>query len=172
MDRARDRGRTAALALALAIVPAAGACNPFASRYARNGQVEMHGDGATMAAQWNGALVASADPGAASSITGAVAATPGLDGASTYVHVSVASAPPGAAYAWRLREGPCGGGGRVVGAANAYGPLAANEQGRAAGTATLPLRLTPGARYHVHVGAAAGEPDRAVACGDLTPPTR
>ncbi len=169
MDRSRGVGiagvaPTALLALA--------ACNPFVMRYPEDRAVKLHADGATMASQWNGVLVAAAVRGGATPITGAVAASPGLDGTTTYVHISLASGTPAHVHPWQLREGPCGGGGGVVGPAAAYGPLSVNEQGRAAGAATVPLRLSPGARYHVRVGASAADPDTVVACGDLTPPTR
>ena len=132
----------------------------------------MHADAATMAAQWNGVLAPSAGRGGATPLTGTVAATPGLDATSTYVHVSLAGAPPGAAYPWQLREGACGGSGAAVGTAGAYGALTVNEQGRAAAAATLPFRLSPRARYHVRVGGAAATPEAVVACGELTSPTR
>ena len=164
MDRPRGR-RLAGAALTTLPLTMLAACNPFVAHYRADPAVEMHRDGATMASQWNGTL-------AAPPLTGVVTAPPGLDGTSTYVSVSLASAPPGAAYPWQLREGACGGSGAVVGAASAYTALAVNEQGRAAAAATLPLRLAPGAHYNVRVGASAADPAAAVACTDLTPPTR
>jgi hypothetical protein len=152
----------------LLTLSALAACTP----YRRDPAVELHPDGARVASQWNGALAPPAGRGGAGALTGVVTATPGLDGTSTYVHVTLAGAPPGAAYPWQLREGPCGGSGPVVGTAGAYGPLAVNDQGRATAAATVPLRLGPGARYHVRVSASAADSGTVVACGDLSPPTR
>lgn len=174
---ARSRGPAIAAALtsstlvmSLLVMSLLGACNPFVTPYKRDPAVELHREGETMAAQWNGTLAATPGSGTAA-LSGVVTATPGLDGASTYVSVTLASAPPGAAYPWQLREGACGGSGGVVGPAGAYGPLAVNAQGRAAASATVPLRLSPGASYHVRLGGAA-TPEPAVACADLTRPTR
>jgi hypothetical protein len=171
MDRPRGLVLVGAALTTLTLATLA-ACNPFVTSYRRDPAVRLHRDGATMPSQWNAVLAPRAERGGATPLTGAVAATPGLDGTSTYVHVSLASAAPGAAYPWQLREGPCGGRGAVVGAAGAYGTLGVNDQGRAAAAATVPLRLAPGARYHVRLGASAADPATVVACGDLTPPTR
>ena len=154
------------LALPLALM----ACNPFMRPYHGDPAVQMRRDGDTMASQWNGTLAPAGSAGAA--LTGLVTASPGLDGASTYVSVTLASAPAGASYPWQLREGDCAGNGGVVGAANAYGPLAVNDQGRASGSATLAVRLSPVARYHVRLGAPSAVGAPAVACADLTAPTR
>ena len=86
--------------------------------------------------------------------------------------MSLAGAPPGAAYPWQLREGPCGGTGGVVGSASTLGVLSVNDEGRAAAAATVPHRLSPAGRYHVRVGASAADPGTVLACGDLTPPSR
>jgi hypothetical protein len=171
MDRPRGLVIAFAVPSTLTLLTLA-ACNPFVTPYRRDPAVQLHRDGDTMASQWNGVLVPPAGRGGATPLTGAVATTPGLDGTSTYVHVSLAGAPAGAAYPWQLREGPCGGSGAVVGPAAAYGALAVNEQGRAAAAATMPLHLAPNTRYHVRVGASAADPQTVVACGDLTPPTR
>ena len=146
------------------------ACNPFVRPYRGDPAVQMRNDGDTMASQWNGTLAPAGSGGA--TLTGLVTATPGLDGASTYVSVTLASAPVGASYPWQLREGDCASNGGVVGAANAYGPLAVNDQGRASGSATLAVRLSPVARYHVRLGAPPSGGTPAVACADLTAPTR
>ena len=154
-----------------ALLLALAACNPFVRPYRGDPAVQMRHDGDTMASQWNGTLAAPAGTGAAR-LTGMVTATPGLEGTSTYVSVTLATAPPGASYAWQLREGACAGNGPIVGASNAYGPIAVNEQGRGAGSATLAVRLTPVARYHVRLGPQADGGSTAIACADLTPPTR
>ena len=174
MDRTRGRVIAGAALSALSAVTllTLAACNPFVARYREDPKVQMHADGATVAAQWNGVLAPPAGRGGPVPFTGAVAATPGLDGTSTYVHVSLAGAPPGAAYRWQLREGPCAGSGAVVGTAGAYGALTVNEQGRAAAAATVPLRLSAGARYHVRVSASSADPETLAACGELTSPTR
>jgi hypothetical protein len=171
MDRPRALVTACASRTGLTLLTLA-ACNPFVTPYRHDPAVQMHRDAATVVSQWNGVLAPRAEPGGAMPLTGAVAATPGLDGASTYVYVSLAGAPAGAAYPWQLREGPCGGSGAVVGSAGAYGTLGVNDEGRAAAAATVPLRLSSGTRYHVRVGASAADPAPVVACGDLTPPTR
>jgi hypothetical protein len=171
MDRSRGRVIAGAALGAVTLVTLA-ACNPFVTRYRQDPAVQMHADGARMAAQWNGVLASPAGRSDVPPLTGAVAATPGLDGTSTYVHVSLAGARPGAAYPWQLREGPCGGSGGAAGPAGTYGALAVNEEGRAAAAATVPLRLSLGKRYHVRVGASATDPATVVACGELTAPTR
>ena len=165
------RGFALARALLPALLLAPTACNPFVRRYRGDPDVEMRRDGDTLASQWNGTLAAPSGTGAAL-LSGMVTATPGLEGTSTYVSVTLASAPVGASYAWQLREGACAGNGRIVGASNAYGPLAVNEQGRGAGSATLKVRLSPVARYHVRLGPQADGGSTAIACADLTPPTR
>jgi hypothetical protein len=171
MDRSRGLAIAGAALTALTLTPLA-SCNPFVRPYRRDPEVDIHRDGATMASQWNATLAAPAGRSDAAPLSGAVAATPALDGTSTYVHVSLASAPPGASYPWQLREGACGGSGALVGSADAYRALAVNDQGRAATSATVPLHLAPGARYHVRVVASAADPSNVVACGELTPPTR
>jgi hypothetical protein len=171
MDGTRGLVIAAAARTALTVLTLT-ACNPFVVRYPEDRAVKLHGDGATMASQWNGTLAPPAGRGGATSLTGAVAASPGLDGTSTYVHLSLAGAAPAQVYSWQLREGPCGGSGGVVGPADAYGTLTVNDQGRASGAATVPLRLSPATRYHVRVGASTADPGTVVACGDLTPPTR
>lgn len=171
MDRSRGLVVVDAALMSLMLLTLA-ACNPFVSQYRRDPAVQMHADGATMASQWNGALAPPEGQGGATPITGAVAATPGLDGTSTYVHVSLASAAPGGVHPWQLREGPCGGSGGMVGTASAYGVLTVNDEGRAAASATVPRRFSPGGRFHVRVGASVASPETTVACGDLTPPTR
>jgi hypothetical protein len=169
MDRSRGLVIARAALTALTLLTLA-ACNPFVRPYQRDPAVEMRRDGETMASQWNGTLAPTPGSGERA-LSGVVTVTPGLDGTSTYVSLTLASAPPGTVYPWQLREGPCGGTGGVVGTAAAYGALAVNDQGRAAASATVPLHLTPGARYHVRLGAASA-PETAVACGELTPPTR
>jgi hypothetical protein len=171
MNRSRGLVIAGAVTTSLTLATLA-ACNPFVTPYRRDPAVAMHADGATMAAQWNGTLAPPAGRGGAAPLAGVVTATPGLDGTRTYVHVTLASAPPRAAYPWQLREGSCGDAGRVVGALDAYRALAVNDEGRAAGAATVPIRLAPGARYHVRVGASAADPETLVACAELTPPTR
>lgn len=173
MDRSRRRtsaGPALGRLTALSLLPLA-ACNPFVRQYARDPAVELRRDGETVASQWNGTLAASTGSGTAA-LRGVVTATPGLDGTSTYVSVTLASAPAAAVYAWQLREGPCGGTGGVVGGAGAYGTLAVNDQGRASASASVPLLLRPRGRYHVRLGATAAGQEAAVACADLTPPTR
>ena len=160
----------ASTALTLLTLLTLAACNPFVRSYRRDPAVELRREGETVGSQWNGTL-APTPGGGVGALSGVVTVTPGLDGTSTYVSVTLASAPAGATYPWQLREGPCGGNGAVVGTAAAYGTLAVNEQGRAGASATVPLRLTAGARYHVRLGTSAA-PQTAVACGELTPPTR
>jgi hypothetical protein len=172
MDRSRGLVFAAAAPTTLLTVLTLAACNPFVTPYRPDPAVELHREGATMASQWNGALAAPDGRAAAAALTGTATATPALDGVGTYVYVSLAGAAPGAAYAWQLRQGACGGAGALVATAGALGALAANDEGRAAGSGTVPLRLSPGAHYHVRVGGTAADSGTVIACGDLTPPTR
>ena len=174
MDRSRGlriAGAARPLGALLALL-ALGACNPFVARYGQDPKVQLYGDSATVASQWNGTLAPPTAAAGVAPITGTVVATPGLDGATTYLYVSLASAPSGGTHPWQLRDGPCGADGAVVAATGGYGILKVDEQGRAAGSATVPRLLSPRSRYHVRVGASPERADVVVACGDLTPPTR
>jgi hypothetical protein len=133
--------------------------------------VQLHRDGATVASQWNGVLAPPAARGGATPLTEALAATPGLDGTCTYVHVSMAGAAPGATQPLAAARGAVRRGRGRGRQRRRVRHARANDQGRAAAAATVPLRLAPRARYHVRVSASAADPETVVAWGDLTPPT-
>ena len=165
------RSRRLVIALA-ALAPAA--CNPFVLRSGNGAREPESAARAAMRSRREGALVASAPSAGAASLTGTVVASPGLDSGSTYVAVALANATPGAAHPWRMHRGRCDVDGGELGPAAAFDLLRVDAQGRASGSATVPLVIrldAPDATYHVRVGASAARP-ATVACANLVSPPR
>jgi hypothetical protein len=65
--------------------------------------------------------------------------------------VKVTGAKPGAEYAWHVHSGNCGATGPIFGNAASYPVLAADRDGRASGSVTLPAAVSTTGEYSVRV---------------------
>lgn len=164
-----DRSRYAAAAVALL---ALAACNPFRSPFRQAPVVEVTTGDANVNSRWNGTLASPASLAGAVQIRGSVAMTPGSSTGNTRVSLDLSNASPGGVHPWQLRMGQCGADEGVFGQAEAYRAVTVDDQGRANGTATVPLVMPIDGRYYVSVGASAANPSTIVACGNLAPPSR
>lgn len=156
---------TALAALALA------ACNPFRSPFKSDPVVEVTRD-ANVNSRWSGTLASPASLSGAVQMKGSVTMTPGTNGGNTRVSLDLSNASPGGVHPWQLRAGQCDQDGVVFGSADAYRALKVDDQGRASGSAMVPLVMPTEGLYHVSVGASAANPGTIVACGNLAPPSR
>jgi hypothetical protein len=154
---------TSALALA--------GCNPFHRAARPAPAVEVSRD-ANVNARWRGALVTPATLAGAVQMNGAATMAPGANRAGTRLTLEVANATPGGLHPWQVHRGQCGADEGVFGASEAYAPIAVNAQGKASGSASLPLETPTAGSYFVSVGASAANPETIVACGNLAPPTQ
>lgn len=111
--------------------------------------------------EWKATLAGTTIP----SITGD--ATARVYAGQTQVTISLEGVPGGEARPWHVHQGTCGSGGPIVGSPSAYPPLTVGADGKATGTATIPLQLDEAQRYHVNVHASAAEMATIVACGAL-----
>ena len=122
-------------------------------------------------ARWSGTLAPPATHADAvprvGPMQGSAAMRPGPAGWDTHVTVDLASAVPGTVHPWQLRQGGCGQESTGVGPADAYPPLTVDAQGRAAGAATVPLRMPTEGRYFVRVSTSSADPGTIVACANL-----
>jgi len=156
---------TAVAALALT------ACNPFRSPFKSDPVVEVTRD-ANVNSRWSGTLASPANLAGAVQMNGSVAMTPGTNSGNTRVSLDLSNASPGGLHPWQLRVGQCDSDGGVFGSADVYQALKVDDQGRASGSAMVPLVMPTAGRYHVSVGASAANPGTIVACGNLAPPSR
>jgi hypothetical protein len=155
------------------VASAPAACNSFVLRAPGGAREAESTARSAMRARRQGALVTTTTPSSSvASLTGTVVASPGLDSGSTYVAVILANATPGDVLPWRMHRGRCDADEGVLGPAAAFAVLRVDDEGRASGSATIPLVIrpdTPGATYHVRVGATA-LPPVAVSCANLVSP--
>ena len=147
------------------------ACNPLRSPFKQAPVVEVTRD-ANVNSRWSGTLASPASLAGAVQIKGLVTMTPGSNGGNTRVALDLSNASPGGVHPWQLRSGQCDQDGGVFGSAEAYRALKVDDEGRASGSATVPLVMPTEGLYHVSVGASAANPGTIVACGNLAPPSR
>ncbi len=157
-----------AAALALALV----ACNPFRSPFKQDPVVEVSTGDVNANTRWNGTLASPVSLVGAVQMQGLATMTPGSNSGNTYVRVDLSNAAPGGAHPWQLRRGQCGEDEGVFGPAEAYKTLTVDDQGRASGSATIPLVMPVDGHYYVRVGASVANPDLIVACGNLAAPAQ
>lgn len=85
----------------------------------------------------------------------------------TVVTLDVENGEAGAVHPWHIHEGACGSLGSIVGATDAYPPLALDDEGKDREVATLDLQLSDDADYHVNVHLSPEDMGTIVACGGL-----
>ena len=153
---------------ALALV----ACNPFRSPMKQAPVVQVSARDANVNARWHGTLTSPSNLAGAVQMTGQISMSPGSSTGNTNVALLLANASPGGLHPWQLHRGQCGMDDGVFGSASDYKTLKVDENGRASGTATVPLVMPSDGRYFVSVGASEANTSTIVACGNLASPTQ
>jgi hypothetical protein len=148
------------------------ACNPFRSPFKQAPVVQVTTRDANANARWNATLASPENLVGAVQMKGSAAMTPGSNAGDTRVSIDLSNATPGGVHPWQLRRGQCGIDDGVFGAADAYKSLTVDDQGRATGSANVPLVMPTDGHYYVRVGASAANPETVVACGNLAAPSR
>ncbi|HEU0012245.1 MAG TPA: hypothetical protein VFQ45_01105 [Longimicrobium sp.] len=82
-------------------------------------------------------------------------------------HLNLSGSTEGAVHPWRIRTGPCAGGGTLVGGRASYPDGVADEDGDVVLASTANAVLEPGRTYHVDVLRGVGSDTTLVACGRL-----
>ena len=155
---------TGALALA--------ACNPFRSPMKQDPVVQVSARDGNANARWHGTLTSPSSLAGAVQMTGSISMTPGSNAGNTNVALVLANASPGGMHPWQLRRGQCGMDDGVFGTASDYKSLKIDENGRASGSATVPVMMPSDGRYFVSVSASEANAATIVACGNLASPTQ
>jgi hypothetical protein len=124
--------------------------------------------------RWHANLASPASLAGAVQMNGSASMAPGPNGTGTSITLNVANASPGGLHPWEAHLGQCGGGmdDGVFGPSGAYKPLHIDSDGRATGTATVPMQTPETGSYFVVVHASTANPETIVACGNLAPPTQ
>ena len=154
------------VALALPGVTLA-ACNPFH----RDPVVAVSKD-ANLNTRWHAALATPAGLVGAVQINGSASMAPAENRDDTQLSLTLANATPGGVHPWQLHRGQCGSDEGLIGSDGQYKALKINDDGRASGSAIVPLETPTSGNYYVVVGASAANPETVVACGNLAPPTQ
>ena len=147
---------------ALALV----ACNPFRSPMKQAPVVQVSARDANVNARWHGTLTSAVQ------MTGQISMSPGSNAGNTNVALLLANASPGGLHPWQLHRGQCGMDDGVFGTASDYKTLKVDENGRASGSATVPVVMPSDGRYFVSVSASEANAATIVACGNLASPTQ
>jgi hypothetical protein len=164
-----DRAWTGlSLGIGLAVLATA-ACNPFR----RDPAVQVTTDD-TVNSRWHANLASPSTLAGAVQINGTASMAPSPDGTKTDITLDMANASPGGVHPWEAHYGQCGAGmdHGAFGSSDGYQPLKVDSDGRAHGTASVPLTTSTTGRYFVVVRASAENPGMILACGNLAPPTR
>ncbi len=123
-------------------------------------------------ARWRATLVTPATLVGAVQINGTAAMQPGRTTGNTDFSLSIANATPGGLHPWQVHHGQCGADDGILGAPGAYQPIKVGDDGRGKASATVPMTTPTSGSYFVTVQASAANPETAVACGNLAPPTQ
>ena len=150
---------------------ALGACNPLRSPLKQQPVVQVSANDANVNSRWHGSLASPSNLAGAVQMTGQISMSPGSNAGNTNVALLLANASPGGLHPWQLHRGQCGMDEGVFGSADAYKSLKVDENGRATGSATVPLVMPSDGRYFVSVGASGANAETIVACGNLAAPT-
>ena len=153
---------TGALALA--------ACNPFRSPLKHEPVVQVTTRDANMNSRWHGQLTTPSNLAGAVQMTGQISMTPDRNPDKTNVALVLDNASPGGLHPWQLHRGQCGRDEGVFGSASDYKTLKVGDDGRASGSATVPIVMPRDGNYYVSVGASAANAETIVACGNLASP--
>ena len=153
---------------ALALV----ACNPFRSPMKQAPVVQVSARDANVNARWHGTLTSPSNLAGAVQMTGQISMSPGSNAGNTNVALLLANASPGGMHPWQLHRGQCGMDDGVFGTASDYKTLKIDENGRASGSATVPVVMPSDGRYFVSVSASEANAATIVACGNLASPTQ
>ena len=148
------------------------ACNPFRSPMKQDPVVQVSARDGNANARWHGTLTSPSTLAGAVQMTGSISMTPGSSTGNTNVALILANASPGGMHPWQLHRGQCGTDDGVFGTASDYKTLKVDENGRASGSATVPLVMPSDGRYFVSVGASEANTSTIVACGNLASPTQ
>jgi hypothetical protein len=135
--------------------------------------VEINPDAQPLANRWNGTLSSRPELTGVSDIRGQgwMAGDPKEQG-QTRAHVEISNAVPGGRHPWHVHRGQCGSDQGILGPADAYQPLKVEDDGRASGTATLPIPVPRSGSYFINIHASPRNMSTIVACGNLAPPAR
>ena len=153
---------------ALALV----ACNPFRSPLKQDPVVQVSARDGNANARWHGTLTSPSSLAGAVQMTGSISMTPGSSAGNTNVALVLANASPGGMHPGQPHRGQCGTDDGVFGTASDYKTLKIDENGRASGTATVPVVMPSDGRYFVSVSASESNASTIVACGNLASPTQ
>ncbi len=146
------------------------ACNPFH----HEPSVQMSAADATLNSRWHANLASPATLAGAVQMNGSASMAPDSTGSHTIITVDLANATAGGRHPWAMHRGQCGDttDQGVFGSMAAYSPLQVDSDGRATGTATIPIETPRTGDYFVVVYASAANSQTVVACGNLASPTR
>ena len=89
-------------------------------------------------------------------------------GGGAQVTLTVEGGIPGSRYGWDLREGVCGGQGRLLGDVNAFQPVTLGDRGVGNAIAQVATALESGKQYSVNLYADPSERSIRIGCGMLS----
>ncbi len=107
------------------------------------------------------------EPRGGTNVRGTASVAAGATSGTTTAAVSITGAPKGGTHPWHVHVGTCAASGAIVGAADAYTPLKADDNGAANSSATLNVATPTTGEYHVNVHLSPTEMGTIVSCGDL-----
>ncbi len=152
------------------VLLAVAACNPFH----KDPAVSVSAKDASLNSRWHANLASPASLAGVVQMNGSASMAPGSGGTSTIVTIDLANAAPGGVHPWDAHAGQCGAGMDmgVFGSSDGYKLLKVDGDGRATGSAKVPVQTPEAGEYFVVVRASVANPETIVACGNLAPPTQ
>jgi hypothetical protein len=135
--------------------------------------VQINPQEQVIGSRWNATLATPAGLTGVTQIrgTGWMAADP-RDPVRTKMSVELENAVPGGEHPWHVHVGQCGSNGQILDDAKAYSPLQVGDNGKAAATADLAMRMPRTGQYYINVHASRNNMGTIIACGNLAPPIR
>lgn len=152
------------------VLLAGAACNPFH----KDPAVSVSAKDASLNSRWHANLASPASLAGVVQMNGSASMAPAAGGTGTVVRIDLANAAPGGVHPWDAHAGQCGAGMDlgVFGSSDGYKLLKVDGEGRATGSAEVPVRTPEAGEYFVVVRASVANPETIVACGNLAPPTQ
>ena len=141
------------------------ACNPFH----RDPVTEVTRD-VNLNTRWSATLVTPTSLAGAVQMKGSATMQPGENSGITEFALRIDNATPGGRHPWQVHRGQCGADEGLVGAANAFGTVNIDDDGRGKASGSIRMTTPTLGNYFVTVSASPTNSEMVLACGNLAPP--